>query len=88
MDRLKIDLHIKLERTIKLKYKSKIYFQHFLKTLACLIFFLVEQIECYQDAGILLTIQDSKFIVRDLFSPDVELPDVIGKCPIYKFSNP
>ena len=26
-----------------------------------------------------MTIQDSKFIVRDLFSPDVELPDVIGK---------
>ena len=45
--------------------------------------FLVEQIECYQDAGILLTIQDSKFIVRDLFSPDVELPDVIGKCQIF-----
>ena len=80
MDRLKIDLHIKLERTIKLKYKSKIYFQDFLKTLSRLKpLILVEQIECYQDAGILLTIQDSKFIVRDLFSPDVELPDVIGK---------
>ena len=86
MDRLKIDLHIKLERTIKLKYKSKIYFQHFLKTLSRLKpLILVEQIECYQDAGILLTIQDSKFIVRDLFSPDVELPDVIGKCPIFNF---
>ena len=29
-----------------------------------------------------MTIQDSKLIVRDLFSPDVELPDVIGTCPI------
>jgi len=67
LDRLKIDLHIKLERTIKLKYK-------------------IEQIECYQDAGILLTIQDSKFIVRDLFSPDVELPDIIGMCPILNSS--
>ena len=88
MDRLKIDLHIKLERTIKLKYKSKsrnFAFSDFCADSSPFKFlFLVEQIECYQDAGILLTIQDSKFIVRDLFSPDVELPDVIGKCPIFE----
>ena len=91
MDRLKIDLHIKLERTIKLKYKSKsrnFAFSDFCEDSSpSKLLFLVEQIECYQDAGILLTIQDSKFIVRDLFSPDVELPDVIGKCPIFEFEG-
>ena len=82
LDRLKIDLHIKLERTIKLKYKSK----SIIRLVHPYDIFLVEQIECYQDAGILLTIQDSKFIVRDLFSPDVELPDIIGMCPILNSS--
>jgi len=41
--------------------------------------FLVEQLEAFADNSLLLTIQDGKFICKDLASPDVDIPNVIER---------